>query len=140
MEGADHLDAGRRHLPRLLGGGALGNAQEAGGPARDRRGQRDGGVHQYLPVAQRPLQVGQVLGLGPERDTEEHHVAAAGRLRVLEPVDVGVGELLADPAGRLGRPAGVARADHDGHPRPGQTQCQPKAERPGAADHGDGLH
>ena len=81
VEGGDDRDAFGDHLLRLLGGGALPDAERAGRLARDGGRERHGAVDEELPGLERVLQVREVLGLRPERHGEDRRRDPAWRPR-----------------------------------------------------------
>ena len=104
VERGDDAHAVGHHLRRLLRGGALPDAERPRSLARDGSGERHRRVDQQLAGAQVRAQVGQRLGLRPERDAQDDDRHAVGRV--------------------------VAAADHL-HARALPAQREPRAERAG---------
>ena len=137
VQGGDDGDPVGDHLLRLLGGGALPDAERAGRFAADGGGERHRAVDQDLARPQGLAQVVEVLRLGAEGDGEEDDLGARGGLLVEQALDVGAGDRRADLRRRLLGALGGARAEHDRGPGPGPALGQAGAEGAGAADDRD---
>ena len=137
VERGDDGDAVGHHLLRLLGGGALPDAERASRLARHRRRERHGAVDEELARLERLLQVREVLGLGPERHREHDDRPLLGGLRVRHALDLRVGDGVGELLRRLRRAVRVARAEHHRAAGERPAERQAVAEGAGAADDRD---
>jgi len=97
-------------------------------------------VDDDLVLAQRALEVGEVLGLGCERATQSTTTSAfVGRLGVLVALEMAVGHRPRGRARRTRRPAPHRASQHDRHAGAAPAQGQSEAERAGGADDRNGL-
>ena len=127
VKGRDDAHAVGGHLLRLLGGGALPDAERAGRLAADRGGERDGRVDQQLALAQRVLEVRQRLRLAAERDAEDDELGlAARRRRCAAPVNASVRDRRSRAVGGL-RARGRRRASRS---RSGRRSRPSRSARP----------
>ena len=120
----NHPDAVGNQFLGLLCGRALPDADRTGRLARDRHGQRHGGVDQELPLARVRSEPSERLGLGAERHAQDHELRAAHGGRVVDALEARSAHRGGGASSGLRSSSRIAGPDDDGHSGPPEPHCE----------------
>jgi hypothetical protein len=132
LEGRDHLDALGHQLRNQLRARALPDAYGPDGGVAESGG--EGHAHRDHDLARRERCADRLHGLRRvlEGHRQDHDSGLLGGFGVAAALDLRARDRRADAPGRLLRPLGLARADHDLRPgaRKAQREAEPLIARP----------